>query len=79
MIATAPLFEANFLTTAKNYWFGKSDPKTPSPEGPDSPGGMRERIMTATRKTTDAGEGGVGGTMRKMLNRRDLLAQAYGD
>lgn len=74
MIPMSPMFEANFLTTAKNYWFGDNRPK-PKTDVPDT----RERIMTAARKTVGKDEGGVGGTLGKMLNRRDLLAKAYGD
>ena len=75
MIPITPMFEANFLTTAKNYWFGGNKPKTPSEEPSDT----RQRIMTAAKKSIGKDEGGVGRSLSNVLNRRDLLAKAYGD
>jgi hypothetical protein len=78
MIAMSPMFEAmpGFVTTAKNYWFGKKGTPT-TPERPERPmPSPSERIMTAAKKATSEGEGGVGGSLRRMMNRRSLLAQA---
>ena len=77
MIPMAPMFEAmpGFLKTAKNYWFGGSQQQRPQPR-PDEGGSVREKYMTAAKKATTETEGGVGGTMRRIMNKNKMLAQA---
>ena len=70
MIPMSPMFEGMF-STAKNYWLGKK-PEAPSVGGND----VREKIVNAAKKVVGKDEGGVGGTLRKVLNRRSMLAQA---
>ncbi|MDX1699590.1 MAG: hypothetical protein R3250_03180 [Melioribacteraceae bacterium] len=76
MIAMGPMLEAGMLQTARNYWFGKKD-KPAVPTRPDEgSGSMREKFMTAAKKQTSEGEGGVGGAIRNVMNKNRLLAQA---